>query len=441
MATNITMPQLGESVTEGTITKWLVGPGDQVNKYDPIAEVMTDKVNAEVPSSYTGTIAELIADEDETISVGEVICTMDVEGEEGDTKEETSASPASEAPEEESTQKTGGEDTSEKKRYSPAVLRMAQEHDIDLNQVSGSGRGGRITRKDLQGLIDSGSVPKQGQAPKEPAPSKQSTPKEMVAKESAEKAKEEPAVKAPQQPSAAPVANGRVEEIPVSGVRKAIAQNMVKSKHEAPHAWMMVEVDVTNLVGYRNKVKNKFADQEGMKLTFLPFFVKAVVDGLKKYPQINSSWQGDKIIRHKDVHISLAVATEESLFVPVIKHADEQSVKGLARQIDGLASKVRSNQLSQADMQGGTFTVNNTGSFGSVLSQPIINHPQAAILSVESIVKKPVVLDNDAIAVRHMVNLCMSLDHRVLDGLICGKFMADVKATLENMNEDTISLY
>ncbi|WP_336511506.1 dihydrolipoamide acetyltransferase family protein [Alteribacter salitolerans] len=429
MATKITMPQLGESVTEGTISKWLVQPGDHVNKYDPIAEVMTDKVNAEVPSSFTGTIAELVADEDETIEVGGVICTISVEGEEAP-EEETNDAPASEAGGEPEAEEEG--DTSNKKRYSPAVLRLAQEHGIDLEQVTGRGRGGRITRKDLQTLIDSGSVPSKDTAPKSAEPKHQTQQTETVSD-------------APQAPKASkapePVVSGRVEEIPVSGVRKAIAQNMVKSKHEAPHAWMMVEVDVTNLVKYRNKVKNQFAEQEDMKLTFLPFFVKAVVDGLKKYPQINSSWQGDKILRHKDVHISLAVATEDSLFVPVIKHADEQSIKGLARQIDTLASKVRSGSLSQADMQGGTFTVNNTGSFGSVMSQPIINHPQAAILSVESIVKKPVVLDNDAIAVRHMVNLCMSLDHRVLDGLICGNFMADVKQTLETMNEENISLY
>ncbi|PYZ99197.1 branched-chain alpha-keto acid dehydrogenase subunit E2 [Alteribacter lacisalsi] len=434
------MPQLGESVTEGTITKWLVSPGDQVNKYDPIAEVMTDKVNAEVPSSYAGTIAELVAGEDETISVGEVICTMNVEGETEEDTTSTSASSSDPSQEKAEKEEKADADTSAKKRYSPAVLRMAQEHSIDLEQVEGSGRGGRITRKDLQSLLDSGNLPKQGTAPHDTAGGRQPAPEEMATNETARQAERERDVQsyAPQQQA---VTNGRVEEIPVSGVRKAIAQNMVKSKHEAPHAWMMVEVDVTDLVKYRNKVKQSFADQEGMKLTFLPFFVKAVVDGLKKYPQINSSWQGDKIIRHKDVHISLAVATEESLFVPVIKHADEQTIKGLARQIDDLAGRVRTGSITQADMQGGTFTVNNTGSFGSVMSQPIINHPQAAILSVESIVKKPVILDNDAIAVRHMVNLCMSLDHRVLDGLICGKFMADVKNTLENMNEDTIRLY
>ncbi|UTR09493.1 2-oxo acid dehydrogenase subunit E2 [Evansella sp. LMS18] len=435
MATEITMPQLGESVTEGTITKWLVQPGDQVNKYDPIAEVMTDKVNAEVPSSYTGTIKELIAEEDQTIAVGEVICTMEVEGEAASS--EKKQAPSSEKKEEPVQQ----EDTSAKKRYSPAVLRLAQENNIDLEQVDGSGRGGRITRKDLLALIEGGNIPeKGGKAQTPPKAAEEPKPAEMAPERTAPDMDAAPAGggETYRQPAASA---GRTEEIPVSGVRKAIANNMVKSKHEAPHAWMMVEVDVTNLVNFRNKIKDEFNRKEDIKLTFLPFFVKAVVDGLKEYPQINSQWAGDKIIRHKDVHISLAVATEKELFVPVIKHADEKTIKGLAREINDLAGKVRSNSLKQEDMQGGTFTVNNTGSFGSVQSQPIINYPQAAILSVESIVKRPVVMENDAIAVRHMVNLCMSLDHRVLDGLICGKFMAHIKNTLENMNESNTRIY
>lgn len=440
MATEITMPQLGESVTEGTITKWLVQPGDHVNKYDPLAEVMTDKVNAEVPSSFSGTIKELIAEEDETIEVGHVICTIETEGDSGvsedpgsTTENKEAVSEQSESPAEKEKPNKETADTSAKKRYSPAVLRLAQEHDIDLNQLDGSGRGGRITRKDILTVVESGNIP---QASGQPA------------QESAEAAKEAKAADMPlpahggsESAASALSHSGRTEEIPVSGVRKAIAQNMVKSKHEAPHAWMMIEVDVTDLVRYREKVKNGFQDKEGIKLTFLPFFMKAVIDALKTYPQVNAKWDGDKIIRYKDVHLSMAVATETDLFVPVIKHADEKNIKGLARELNELSRKVRSSSLKQEDMQGGTFTLNNTGSFGSVQSQPIINAPQAAILSVESIVKRPVVLENDAIAVRHMVNLCMSLDHRVLDGLICGKFMAHIKNSLENMNEETISVY
>jgi 2-oxoisovalerate dehydrogenase E2 component (dihydrolipoyl transacylase) len=426
MATEITMPQLGESVTEGTITKWLVQPGDTVNKYDPIAEVMTDKVNAEVPSSYSGTIGELIAAEDEKVEVGQVICTMDVEGaKESKSPESAPAEQSSKTASPEETNKI--EDKSSAGRYSPAVLRLAQENDIDLTELDGSGRGGRITRKDIlaaiEGGTDSGAV-------------KTGTPQTEA---SADRPKPEDMPVQSQGKASAPT--GRTEEIPVSGVRKAIAQNMTASKREAPHAWMMVEVDVTDLVRLRDKKKTDFQQQEGFKLTYLPFFMQAVVDALKVYPQVNSKWDGDKIIRYKDVHLSMAVATEEELFVPVIKNADEKNIKGLARSLNDIAGKVRSRSLSSEDMQGGTFTLNNTGSFGSVQSQPIINTPQAAILSVESIVKRPVVLDNDAIAVRHMVNLCMSLDHRVLDGYICGKFMNHIKTSLENMNESSVSIY
>jgi len=236
-----------------------------------------------------------------------------------------------------------------------------------------------------------------------------------------------------------PVAQGDVE-IPVSGVRRAIATNMVRSKHEAPHAWTMVEVDVTDLVSYRNKVKNDFKNKEGFSLTFLPFFIKATVEALREFPRMNSMWAGDKIVEKKDVNISIAVATDDALYVPVIKNADELSIKGIAKKVNELALKVRTGKLAADDMQGGTFTVNNTGSFGSILSQPIINHPQAAILSVESIVKRPVVI-NGMIAARDMVNLCLSLDHRVLDGLIAGRFLARVKEILENTNESNTSIY
>ncbi|TVP82763.1 MAG: 2-oxo acid dehydrogenase subunit E2 [Alkalicoccus sp.] len=423
MATEITMPQLGESVTEGTITKWLVQPGDKVNKYDPLAEVMTDKVNAEVPSSYTGTIGELIAAEDEKVEVGQVICTMEVEGAAKSKSTESAPGKQSQKPDSpEDTKKA--EDKSSAGRYSPAVLKLAQENDIDLTGLDGSGRGGRITRKDILAAIEDGAGAK-SETPQTEASADRPKPADMPV----------------QSQGRASVPTGRTEEIPVTGVRKAIAQNMTASKREAPHAWMMVEVDVTDLVRLRDKKKADFQKQEGFKLTYLPFFMQAVVDALKVYPQVNSKWDGDKIIRYKDVHLSMAVATEEELFVPVIKNADEKNIKGLARSLNEIAGKVRSRSLSSEDMQGGTFTLNNTGSFGSVQSQPIINTPQAAILSVESIVKRPVVLDNDAIAVRHIVNLCMSLDHRVLDGYICGKFMNHIKTSLENMNESSVSIY
>ncbi|GGA67981.1 dihydrolipoamide acetyltransferase family protein [Ornithinibacillus halotolerans] len=420
----ILMPQLGESVTEGTINTWLVQVGDKVNKYDPIAEVMTDKVNAEVPSSFTGTIKEIVTAEGETVAVGELICYIETESSgTADTKEVAQENTA--APEEVSNESS---DQSMKKRYSPAVLRLAQENNIDLELVTGTGRGGRITRKDIEKIIQSGQLPTKSSESVESvvAPVEQETAKTSVTKTV-------PA--APQ-----PTSQAGDIEIPVTGVRKVIAQNMVRSKTEIPHAWMTVEVDVTDLVKFRNSIKNEFKQNEGYNLTYFAFFVKAVAQGLKKFPQLNSTWAGDKIIQRKDINLSIAVAKDQELFVPVIKHADEKSIKGIAREINELAQKARSNKLSPEDMQGGTFTVNNTGSFGSVQSMGVINHPQAAILQVESIVKRPIII-NDMFAARDMVNLCLSLDHRILDGLVCGQFLAYVKETLENMNENTIQVY
>jgi 2-oxoisovalerate dehydrogenase E2 component (dihydrolipoyl transacylase) len=426
----IKMPQLGESVTEGTISKWLVSVGDKVNKYDPLAEVMTDKVNAEVPSSFTGIIKELIAEEGETNSVGEVICTIEIEGADiDDAKAVEKKADVNDA----ATAVTAAELVNAA-RYSPAVLKMSQDNGIDLSQVKGTGAGGRITRKDLQKIIESGNIPK---ATEKPAAQKQEAVQPAP--------KQEPVGGAVTSQTTAPapsipVVAGDIE-IPVSGIRKAIAANMLRSKHEAPHAWTMMEVDATNLVEYRNSLKDEFKKKEGFNLTFFAFFVKAVAQALKEYPQINSMWAGEKIIQKKDINISIAVATDEALYVPVIKNADEKTIKGIAREISELAVKVRTGKLKSEDMQGGTFTVNNTGSFGSVQSMGIINYPQAAILQVESIVKRPVVMNNGMIAVRDMVNLCMSLDHRVLDGLVCGKFLQRVKEILENTSKLTTSIY
>ncbi|WP_415273160.1 dihydrolipoamide acetyltransferase family protein [Bacillus siamensis] len=410
------MPQLGESVTEGTISKWLVSPGDQVNKYDPIAEVMTDKVNAEVPSSFTGTITELVGEEGQTLAVGEIICKIETEetaAEEAPKREEVQNPPA------DTDSNRAGKDQSNKARYSPAVLRLAGEHGIQLEEVEGTGAGGRITRKDIQKIIDSGMQ----QKTEAPAPAAVQTTQQ--------------APKQQQKQAPAPALSADDIEIPVTGVRKAIAANMHKSKTEIPHAWTMMEVDVTNMTAYRNSIKDSFKQKEGFNLTFFAFFVKAAAQALKEFPQMNSMWAGDKIVQKKDINISIAVATEDSLFVPVIKHADEKTIKGIAREITDLAKKVRDGRLAADDMQGGTFTVNNTGSFGSVQSMGIINHPQAAILQVESIVKRPVVMNNGMIAVRDMVNLCLSLDHRVLDGLVCGRFLGRVKEILENIDENT----
>ncbi|SDX70236.1 dihydrolipoamide acetyltransferase family protein [Salimicrobium album] len=418
----INMPQLGESVTEGTISTWLVKPGDTVEKYDPIAEVMTDKVNAEVPSSFTGTITELQADEGETIEVGELICYIETEDASGNGSEADSGTDESDKQEETASGKAEAESNKEtaaaKPRYSPAVLTLASQYGIDLEDVPGSGKDGRITRKDVEKYQTEGEASKAQKETKQPAG-------EAKATESRKK-------KAPVTEVSSDAGD---KEIPVTGVRKAIASNMVTSTTEIPHAWMMVEVDVTNLVKLREKNKEAFKKQEGYSLTYFSFFVKAVAQALKEYPELNSQWAGDKIIQKKDINLNIAVAKENELFVPVIKHADELSVKGIARNITDLAAKARKGKLTTEDMQGGTFTVNNTGSFGSVQSMGVINHPQAAILQVESIVKKPVYMDG-MFGPRDMVNICLSLDHRVLDGLIAGNFLQKVKEILENMDEN-----
>lgn len=425
---NILMPQLGESVTEGTIEKWLVKPGDKVNKYDPLAEVVTDKVNAEIPSSFSGTIKELIANEGETLPVGEVVCSIEVGellSEKTNISEAIRNAGGTDPLPQESVEVVIGTRQSEpqqKRRYSPAVLRLANEHNIDLQLVEGTGLEGRITRKDILKLIESGIL--QSKA----TPDTKNPSSEV---QSSEMANEKPTVKS---------AIGDIE-IPVTAVRRAIANNMVRSKHEVPHAWMMMEVDVTNLVAYRDDIKREFKEKEGFNVTYFAFFIKAIARALKEFPMMNSVWAGDKIIQKKEINISIAVATEDALFVPVIKNADEKSIKGIAKEIHELSILARTGKLKSEHIQGGTFTVNNTGSFGSVQSMGIINYPQAAIVQVESIVKRPVIMNGGMFAARDMVNLCLSLDHRILDGLICGKFLNRVKEILENVNKETMSVY
>ncbi|RJG23545.1 dihydrolipoamide acetyltransferase family protein [Paenibacillus thiaminolyticus] len=388
MAEKIIMPQLGESITEGTISKWLVNIGDKVKKYDPVCEVITDKVIAEVPSSFSGTISEIVVQEGETVEVGALICCIAAEDNAITPVESKTSAPYQEA-DDVTTQGTSDLTTQAAKnqRYSPAVLKLAQENNLDLSRIEGSGIAGRITRKDILEIL-------QGKSSVDD------------------------------------------ETIPVTAIRKTIAQRMLKSKQEIPHAWLMVECDVTNLVRYRGQIKEEFQKKEGIHLTYLPFFIKSVVEALKEFPILHSQWADDHIIVKKAVHISIAVATDQALFVPVIKDADQKSIFDLAKAVDELVKKTREGRLTPEDTTGGTFTVNNTGSFGSVLSAPIIIPPQVANLSVEAIVQRPIVIDN-MIAVRDMVNICLSMDHRVLDGLVCGRFLNTVKQKIESYSADT----
>ncbi|MCO5445975.1 2-oxo acid dehydrogenase subunit E2 [Enterococcus faecalis] len=429
MATKeIKMPHLGESVTEAAIVQWLVKPGDSVKRYDPLMEVVSDKVTTEVPSDFDGVVKEFLISLDTDVPIGTAVMTLETE-ETTEKTEEATLAPVKEASAEQAqeheTVETTSTATSHQKnngRYSPAVLKIAQEKKIDLTQVTGTGRDGRITRKDVTNFT----------------PTQARTPEKTVSPGTSPSISEEPV--ASQNESAAtasPTETATDKIVSADPVRKAIAKKMVQSVNEIPHAWLMVEADVTNLVQLRNSLKDEFKQQEGLSLSFFPFFAKAVIQALKKNPKINTSWDDGSIIYHKDVNLSIAVTTDEHLYVPVIQQADNYSIAGLAKEINRLAQEVRQGTLASKEMQGGTFTLNNTGTLGSVQSMGIINHPQAAILQVESINKRLVPTADGGFKVADMVNLCLSIDHRILDGQQAGKFLRDVKDNLAKYNADT----
>ncbi|EGO2747473.1 branched-chain alpha-keto acid dehydrogenase, E2 component, dihydrolipoamide acetyltransferase [Enterococcus sp. DIV2416] len=429
MATKeIKMPHLGESVTEAAIVQWLVKPGDSVKRYDPLMEVVSDKVTTEVPSDFDGVVKEFLISLDTDVPIGTAVMTLETE-ETTEKTEEATLAPVKEASAEQAqeheTAETTSAATSHQKnngRYSPAVLKIAQEKKIDLTQVTGTGRDGRITRKDVTNFT----------------PTQARTPEKTVSPGTSPSISEEPV--ASQNESAAtasPTETSPDKIVSADPVRKAIAKKMVQSVNEIPHAWLMVEADVTNLVQLRNSLKDEFKQQEGLSLSFFPFFAKAVIQALKKNPKINTSWDDGSIIYHKDVNLSIAVTTDEHLYVPVIQQADNYSIAGLAKEINRLAQEVRQGTLASKEMQGGTFTLNNTGTLGSVQSMGIINHPQAAILQVESINKRLVPTADGGFKVADMVNLCLSIDHRILDGQQAGKFLRDVKDNLAKYNADT----
>jgi 2-oxoisovalerate dehydrogenase E2 component (dihydrolipoyl transacylase) len=439
VAKSVTMPQLGESVTEGTITRWLKAEGDEVEIDEPLAEVDTDKVNAELPSPVAGKIEKFLVSEGTTVDVGTEIVLVAAEDDSPATDAPPQENVADAAPTEEfpaadteaqpvadeespamPVSRSGGNGRGEVKdaetlrltRSSPVVRRLAEEHNVKIADVPGSGTGGRVTRKDIEGYIEEGGAEREA-ATEQPAPQRVAAP--------------EPA--AEPEPERVPVYEGdSVQDL--TGIRRAIANRMATSKREAPHAWSMVEVDMSGLVALREREKAAFVEREGVKLTYLPFIVKAVVESLKENPVLNSVWDGDRIILRKRINIGVAVDLEDALIVPVIPDADELNITGLTRRIDDLVKRARAGELGTEDISGGTFTVNNPGSLGSVVSTPIINYPQAAILSAEAVVKRPVVLD-EAIAIRSMMNLEVSFDHRVLDGGAALRFLGAVKGRLE----------
>jgi len=427
VAKPVNMPQLGESVTEGTITRWLKAEGDEIAMDEPLAEVDTDKVNAELPSPVAGRIEKLLVSEGDTVDVGTEIAQVTTEGESDPEPEPTTEEfPTAEdqptkAPERQTatTQTNSGDNGHSRQsaedlrltRSSPVVRRLAAEHGLEIAQVSGSGVGGRVTKKDIESHVQT-----RDHKTEEYAPPGLLEERETFAA------------------TPTPVHEGDARQR-LTPIRRAIANRMSISKREAPHAWTMVEVDITGLVELREREKAAFAEREGVKLTYLPFIVAAVVEGLKEYPVVNSLWNEDAIILKKRINIGVAVDLEDALIVPVISDADELNIRGLARKIDTVVKRARSGQLDPQDISGGTFTVNNPGALGSVVSTPIINYPQAAILSAEAIVKRPVVV-NDAIAIRSMMNLEISFDHRIFDGGVALRFLNSVKRRLQDYGAD-----
>lgn len=412
MAT-VTMPQLGESVTEGTVLQWLKRPGDTVALDESICEIETEKVTAELPSPFEGTLGEILVPEGETVEVDAPLCTID---------EVASAAPAAEpapvaAP---AADGAGPEpspapaaDQSRADVYSPVVQRLAARHDIDLAAIAGSGRGGRVTRKDVQALIDEREREAAAADGIPPAAAPLPLPEGEV-------------VPTPEVATVAP--SGAYDVVPLSATRRKIGENMVRSTTEAPQAWMMVEADVTGLVDLRARERERFV---GVDLTYLPYFASTVAHTLTDFPELNARWHGDELRRYRRVNLGIAIATERGLVVPVVPNARDLSVAGLARRIDDLVTRAHAGKLRLEDIEEGTFTVNNTGAVGAIASKPIVNHPQVGIVTMERVVRRPVVVEGDAIAIRSVMNVALSFDHRALDGAEAGGFLAALKERLE----------
>jgi 2-oxoisovalerate dehydrogenase E2 component (dihydrolipoyl transacylase) len=423
----IKMPQLGESVTEGTVEKWLKSEGDFVKRDEPIVEVVTDKVNAEIPSPFEGKLVKIAVTEGETVRVGAVIAQIETAAATGSAtpapaKEaaaphpEVPAAPAprSAAPTPVASKPpaaASGDGNGDRARLSPAVRKLAAEHGIDASALRGTGMGGRVTRDDVLAALETDAAP--------PAA--------------------KPAAPAPSTPRPARVDGAREEVVKLGSMRKAIAEHMVRSLATSPHAWTLHEVDVTNLVRYRETEKEGFRGRHGVPLTYLPFVVQIVCDAIKQFPWLNSTWSDEGVVLKHYINMGIAVSIPDGLIVPVLKDADQLGFAELVRSLNDLVDRARNKQLKPDDVQGGTFTLNNTGATGSVASQPIINQPQAAILTTEAIVRRPVVI-GDGIAVRHMMNMCLSFDHRIIDGMMAGQFLSTIKKRLEEWTAASIQL-
>ena len=405
--TRVVMPQLGESVHEGTISKWLVKPGDKVVEFEPMLEVDTDKVSAEVPAPVTGVLKEILAKEGQTVQAGAEIAVVELsDGKVTATPEAPAPAPktaaekpteaAKVAPPPEPKSEGGGEH-----RYSPAVQMLADELKVDLSGIQGTGLGGRVTKKDVQ-----------------------------------QAATQKPQAQPAAAPSARPAPSEGDQVVPLTRIRKLIAENMTRSKSTIPHAWQTQEADMSGVVANRNANKGAFQKQEGFSLTYLPYVMEAAISALREHPDVNATFNETELIVHRDINLGISVGLEDTLVVPVIRRADSLSIAGLARAVNDLATRARSKQLKADELAGGTFTVNNSGTFGTLFSYSVINPGQAGILTMEAIQERPVAV-NGMIGIKPMMYLCFSFDHRVLDGLQAARFLTSCRKWLESVSLET----
>ena len=446
MAVDVIMPQMGESIFEGTITKWLKKAGDKIERDEPLFEISTDKVDAEIPSPSAGVLKEIKVTEGQTVPIQTIVAVIDADGAGAVSAAPAKAEAAKPAPAAPVAAKPSAPASApvaapsaapvsasgDRVRSSPLVRKIARENKIDVAQVPGTGAGGRVSKQDILGAVESGTGT--GARPVAAAPppahsasSRPSAPPPPTGGASASAVLE----------NAVPREKmyfGHYEVQPMSVMRQRIAEHMVLSKHVSPHVYSVDEADVTGIATLRAKMKGKFEEASGTKLTFMPFFVRAAVEALRAFPTVNSSVDGTNIILHKECNIGIAVALDWGLIVPVIKNAEEKNFLGIARSMNDLAERARSKKLKPDEVAEGTFAITNPGVFGGLFGLPVINQPNVAILGLGTIEKRPVVIE-DAIAIRSMVYLTLSYDHRVVDGAVAHQFMAKLKHTLENWTE------
>jgi pyruvate dehydrogenase E2 component (dihydrolipoamide acetyltransferase) len=452
--TEVVMPKMGESLQEGTIIKWLKKPGDTIERDEMILEISTDKVDTEVPAPIGGILIETLAEEGDTVEVGTPIAKISGSGKSPkkksapksvEQKSEESSKPSQTNQKETASEITvpasGGTTEIPPRKdgnfYSPLVRKISKEEGVtleELEQLKGSGVQGRITKDDLLKYIEDKKAGKVSAA--KPEPKVQATP--------AKEEKSQKPLSAPKSPQISHATGDDVEVIPMDRIRQLISEHMVYSKHTSAHVTSVAEADVTEIVKYREKHKAEFMQREGFKLTFTPFFAKAAIDAIKKHPMVNVSVDGKNILRHRKIHLGMATALPDgNLIVPVIKNSEVLNITGLARSVYDLADRARSKKLNPDDIQGGTFTITNVGTFGTLFGTPVINQPQTGIFGVGAIKKRPVVKEvegNDLILVRHMMYVSITYDHRVIDGMLAGQTLAEMVRSLENMNENTLDL-